>query len=358
VKVRRRGSLACLMPCCVLQLGWISTPPLAFAGDTQLGEIGLQRDVVFTDYSPLSSNTELAQRLLSPLYAAGVHRELVQSGQTLREQPIDLTREHFAVYVPAEAPAQGYALLVFVPPWQEAAVPRTWIPILDRLGIIFVTAAQSGNEENIFDRREPLALLAAYNIMHRYRVDPERVYIGGFSGGSRVALRIALGYPDLFHGALLMGGTDPIGDVQAPLPAPELFRRFQDSTRLVYLTGEEDSLNLDKDIASRSSLREWCVFDVDTEAMPRQGHEVADPSSLDQALKALAKHDRANPAKLANCRARMDWDLRVKLQQLADVLAAGKLDDARELLQKIDSRYGGLAAPQTVAAAEQIHSHR
>ena len=270
----------------MLQLAWVSMPPPAFADDAQLGQTGLQRDVVFTEYSPLSSNTELAQRLLSPLYAARVNRELAQSGQALREQPIDLAREHFAVYVPAAAPAHGYALLVFVPPWQEAAVPRPWIPILDRLGIIFVTAAQSGNEENIFDRREPLALLAAYNIMHRYRVDPQRVYIGGFSGGSRVALRIALGYPDVFHGALLMGGTDPIGDVQAPLPAPNLFRQFQDSTRLVYLTGEEDSLNLDKDIGSRQSLREWCVFDVDTEAMPRQGHEVAAASSLDQALKA------------------------------------------------------------------------
>jgi len=333
-------------------------PALVLAGAAQSGETGLRRDVVFTEYSPLSGNTELAQRLLSPLYAAKVRRDLAQSGQKLREQPIDLAREHFAVYVPAAAPARGYALLVFVPPWQEAAVPRPWIPILDRLGIIFVTAAQSGNEENIFDRREPLALLAAFNIMHRYRVDPERVYIGGFSGGSRVALRIALGYPDVFHGALLMGGTDPIGDVQAPLPAPDLFRRFQDSTRLVYLTGEEDSLNLDKDIASRSSLRESCVFDVDTEAMPRQGHEVAEASRLDQALKELAKHEPAVPAKLAECRARVDKELTAKFEQLADVLASGKLQDASELLSKIDSRFGGLAAPQSIALMNQIDSRR
>jgi dienelactone hydrolase len=346
------------MSCCVLPLGWISMPPIAFAGDAQSEVTGLQRDVIFTEYSPLSRNTELAQRLLSPLYAARVHRELAQSAQTLREQPIDLAREHFAVYVPAEAPAHGYALLVFVPPWQEAIVPRPWITVLDRLGIIFATAAQSGNEENIFDRREPLALLAAYNIMHRYPVDPERVYIGGFSGGSRVALRIALGYPDVFHGALLMGGTDPIGDVQAPLPAPDLFRQFQNSTRLVYLTGAEDSLNLDKDVGSRLSLRQWCVFDVDTEAMPRQGHEVADANSLYQALKELANHEPDDPAKLVDCRARVDRELTVKFEQLAGVFASGRLQDASELLSKIDSRYGGLAAPQSIALLQQIDSRR
>jgi hypothetical protein len=349
---RLRGGwhLACLIACCLV--------PIAFADDAPSGPKGLQRDVIFTEYSPLSRSTELAKRLLSPLYAARMRQDLAHSGQTLREQPINLAHEHFAVYVPADVPARGYALLVFVPPWQKAIVPHGWPTILDRNGVIFVSAAESGNEENIFDRREPLALLAAHNIMRRYPVDPQRVYIGGFSGGSRVALRIALGYPDVFHGALLMGGTDPIGDVQAPLPAPDLFRQFQNSTRFVYLTGAEDSLNLDKDVGSRLALREWCVFDVDTEGMPRAGHEAADPISLDRALRALAKHEPADPVKLAGCRARIEGELTVKLQQLSDDLANGKLHDASELLLKIDSRYGGLAASRSIEAAEQIDSRR
>jgi poly(3-hydroxybutyrate) depolymerase len=52
-----------------------------------------------------------------------------------------------------------------------------------------------------------LALIAAQNAMAQYSVDPQQVYIGGFSGGSRVALRLALGYPDVFHGALLNAGS-------------------------------------------------------------------------------------------------------------------------------------------------------
>ena len=75
---------------------------------------------VFSDYSALSTNVELARRSLSPLTAAQLPRRLTQSGTRLSEQPIDLSQETFVLYVPSPAPPQGYTLLVFVPPWQDA----------------------------------------------------------------------------------------------------------------------------------------------------------------------------------------------------------------------------------------------
>jgi dienelactone hydrolase len=348
------GALCLLMVAPTSMTGAVA----AVAADAPVAITGMQRDVVFSDYSPLSSSMELGQRLLSPLNSERIRRQLLRSGQALREQPVDLAHEQFAVYAPAEAPARGYALLVFVPPWQEAMVPPGWPAVLDRHGMIYVSAAKSGNEENVLDRREPLALLAAQNIMHRYRVDPERVYIGGFSGGSRVALRIALGYPDVFHGALLIAGSDPIADAQGPLPAADLFQQLQNSTRFVYLTGTDDAINLEKDAGSRQSLRAWCVFDLDTEVMPWTGHDVAEPSSLNRALAALTSPAPVEPAKLAACRAHLATELNLKLHQLADVVASGKLNDARALLQKIDARYGGLAAPRSLELAEQIDPGR
>ena len=53
----------------------------------------------------------------------------------------------------AEQPPGGSGLLVFVPPWQEARVPPGWAGALDRNGTIFVSAAHSGNEENVMARR-------------------------------------------------------------------------------------------------------------------------------------------------------------------------------------------------------------
>jgi hypothetical protein len=176
----------------LLLLGGALLACCATAGETPPVSAGLQRNVAFSDYSPAASSTELMRRLLSPLSALAVREESTSSGRPLNEQRIDLANERFTVYVPRTAAPQGYALLVFVPPWQSASVPRQWTSALDRHHMIFVTAAQSGNEADVLNRREPLALLAAHNIMQRYPVDPQQVYVGGFSGGARMALRLAL----------------------------------------------------------------------------------------------------------------------------------------------------------------------
>ena len=228
----------------------------------------------------MPSSAELLRRLLSPLNALQVSKKLAHSAVALRDQAIDLTQERFTVYVPPQPPARGYGVLVFVPPWENAMLPRGWAAILDRHGIIFVSAANSGNEANVLDRREPLALLGVHNIMQRFRVDSERIYIGGYSGGSRVAMRLALAYPDVFRGAFLNAGSDPIGDAQTPLPPPEIFSRFQETTRLVYISGQNDAANVDKDAASTRSMLEWCVFDWYAERSAWTGHEVAGPACL------------------------------------------------------------------------------
>jgi hypothetical protein len=322
--------------------------------DTAAGITGLQSGVIFADYFPLSSSAELVHRLLSPLNAARVNKRLAHSAVALRDQSIDLARERFAVYVPSNPPTKGYGLLVFVPPWEGATLPRGWAAILDRQGVIFVSAANSGNAANVLDRREPLALLAAHNIMRRFRVDPERTYIGGFSGGSRIALRLALAFPDLFRGAFLNAGSDPIGDEQAPLPPPELFSRFQETTRIVYITGQNDAANVEKDSASEHSLLEWCIFDWYAERSPWTDHEVAGPAVLGRALDLLDKHTEPNLARLNNCRLRISQELEKTIAQANDLLAAGNADAARRALVKIDTRYGGLAAPRSVDLAARI----
>jgi pimeloyl-ACP methyl ester carboxylesterase len=316
--------------------------------NTQTVTAGLQNGVVFTEYSALSTSSELVRRLFSPLTALRVNQEAARTGKTLRGQPINLAGESFSIYVPAHPPPHGYSLLAFVPPWSKAEVPPQWIPALDRHDMILVTPANSGNEASTVDRREPLALLAAQNAMAQYPVDPQHVYIGGFSGGSRVALRLALGYPDVFHGALLNAGSDPIGNADLPLPPVELFRRFQESMRLVYVTGERDEPHLIDDIHSRQSLEKWCVFDVVTESEPRKEHEVADASAFSRSLDALLSRTQTRLNRLPDCRARIDAELTAQLKQVEDSFARGETSAARRLLDKIDAHYGGSAAPRSV----------
>jgi pimeloyl-ACP methyl ester carboxylesterase len=312
---------------------------------------GLQADVVFSEASTFSSTAELVRRTYSPLTALHINQEAQRTGHSLRGQPIDPAREHYSVYVPDHP----QALLVFIPPWPRAEVPRQWIPALNRYNTILVTAANSGNEAPTTDRREPLALLAVHNLMAQYPIDPQQVYIGGFSGGARVALRLALGYPDIFHGALLNAGSDTIGD--APLPPAELFRRFQESSRLVYFTGERDEENIARDIHSRQSLEKWCVYDVITQTELRTGHEPASAADFNRALQALLGQRHSNPGKLEACRARIEQELKVRLEQVESAFARRDANAEKQLLS-LDAQFGGLAAPRSLELAAQYLTPR
>lgn len=334
-------------------------PLAADSGEPASVATGLQREVVFTDYSTLSRSTELVRRLLSPLNAMRVNLMSKRPGLSLRAQAIDLARERFIVYVPrGPHPPRGYALLVFVPPWSQAEVPKGWVATLDRHAIIFVSASNSGNEANVLDRREPLALLAEQNIARHYPIDAQHIYVGGFSGGARVALRLALAYPDVFHGALLDAGSDPIGNAQIPLPPTDLFRRFQEATRLVYVTGANDTFHLEQDRHSRESMQGWCVLGVATESMPFTGHQPAPPAAFGRAVDMLMRPVARDTTRLDACRQRIDRALAAQLQKVRARLSQRRPDDAMKLLDEIDAHYGGLAAPWSTGLTRSIGTAR
>ena len=307
---------------------------------------GQQHDVTFTLYSPLASDMEVARRALTPLTFRRVQEALSATGQALREEPVDLSKERFSVYVPAgEPPREGYGLLVFVAPWSEATRPRRWRPALDRHRLILVSAENSGNDAKVLDRRLPLALLACENVRARYPIDPERVYVGGFSGGSRVAQVAALAYPDLFRGVLLNAGSDPIdGEKGTYVPPADLFRLFQ-QTRLVYITGEHDELNLHDDAVSQASMRDRCVLDLTSLVARRLGHEPLDPLALDNALEALDRPSQVDAAAREACNARLRREVASRLADAEAAIARGDRKGALALLKDVDATYGGLAAP-------------
>lgn len=316
---------------------------------------GLLREVAFDTLPATARNGELLQRLTSPLQAARTIRAMADAKRTLAAFPLDPRLQHFTLYVPAAPPpTAGYALLVFVPPWKAARVPTEWIPALDRTHTIFVTAANAGNDANVIERREPLALIAAAGAMQRYHVDPARVFIGGFSGGSRIALRLALGYPDVFRGALLDAGSDPIGTATVPLPSADLLHRFQQSTRIVFLTGDADFIHQAQQARASESLVHWCAFNVRSITLLHTQHVLADGAAFGQALQWLLQPTTPDAKRLTACRARVDAALHQKLAALHALLDAGKPDRARQRLDKIDSRYGGLAAPASVAAWQAL----
>lgn len=338
------GCLSCALP--------VPAPGIAIGA---AAAPGLRNQVRFDAYTPLSQGNEIARRLFTPLTYAHLQRYLVDHRLAMREQSIDLTQERFVLYVPTGAPPpSGYGLLVFVPPWPQATLPEGWAGELDRRGLIYVSMADAGNAADVIDRRVPLALLAWVNVGRHYRLDPARVYVGGFSGGSRVAMRIALGYPDVFRGALLEAGSDPPGEAALSLPPAGLLHRFQQDTRLVFLTGGQDTTHLQMDAASRQALRHWCVTDMAGVTPPWLGHEIAGGAALGQALDALARPVPPRVGQLASCRARNEGELARALSAAGRMLVRGERKQTQEQLDAIDVRYGGLAARPLLKLQAQL----
>ena len=313
------------------------------------------RDVVAADYTPYAESAELLRRLASPLTRLAEERALAQSNSTLTRYSLAVAAERFLIYQPAAPPPpHGFALLVFVPPWQDARLPAGWERVLERFGVVFITAARSGNDESPMGRRVPLALLGAAEARRRFAIDPEHVYVGGFSGGSRIALRLALAYPDVFRGAILDAGSDPIGTPQLPLPSRDLLALFQSQTRLVFITGERDAEHLADDAVSIRSLHQWCVANVEEAVQPRVLHEIAPPGALSQALGRLLAQRPPEPGKLAGCRAALDADLAARLREVEELIGKGATREAAGRLKQIDQRFGGLAAPRSVELAGRL----
>ena len=310
--------------------------------------------VTFDQYTPLAGNRMMAERLLTPLTAAQLSDRLAAAGKGLRDQPVDLAQEQFRIYVPATKPPSGFGLFVFVPPWEENNLPQGWETAFDAQGVIFVSATRSGNKESPLGRREPLAILAAYNVMQRFPVQASRVYVGGFSGGSRIALRLALGYPDLFHGALLDAGSDPIGGSDLPLPPRAVFEQFRVSSRLIYVTGSQDDYHLVQQGSSVGSLGHWCMVNVSTQPVGGLGHSLAPPSAVSAALAALSAPVAAPTPQAEQCWARLTADVDGELAEAEGKMERGDLGGARSRLERIDRRYSGLAAPRSVELEQKL----
>lgn len=316
-------------------------------------EPGVHENVRLSQYPSIAEAKEVLARVLSPLAVEAVRRKLQASGKALQAQMFDISGEEFAIYVPRNRPVTGYGLLVFVPPWPKAEIPPGWSAVLDHYGVIFISASRSGNDAEVLERRIPLALAGLANARAIFQIDPNRTLIGGFSGGSRVALRIALAYPDLFSGLLLNAGSDPIGKSPDHLPSSNLFERFRTNTRIAFVTGDDDVGSQSLDASSQSSMVHWCVSNMSIRGGRGVGHEVASASGLDWAFQTLFANSRRDTDKLAACRIARRQEVSAAIAFVQRTIASESQSQARKILFDLDGKYDGLAAPGSIALADR-----
>lgn len=306
--------------------------------------------ITFAETSPLAETMAVAQRLLNPITYDRVVRFSAERNVDILAQDIVPANEVYDLVVPP-LPASGkYGVLVFVPPDVVFPITPAYRAELRRRGLIYIAARKSGNQENVLARRVPLALHGLNHVLANYPVDPARVYVTGFSGGSRVAQRLAMGWPEVFSAVLLVGGSDRIGsgeDYIVPPPAAQM-ERFQRDTRVVFATGGDDSPNRAKDGHVREMFAEYCVAHVSTVAQRGLPHWMPDGKTLRKALDALETPVAEVPGN-AECRAALLRRVAADLDATEAAIAAGDRAEAKRRMLDVDSRWGGLASPRIEA---------
>ena len=240
--------------------------------------------IQLSERSPLSSPEEFAARRGHPLHPAD-RGALVY----------DLASESFELYVPAAVEKGGPRVgLVWVGPGASGAPPRSWAAVLDRHRVLWMGANASGNQRSPPDRIN-LALDAAEHLAGLLQVEPSSIYVGGFSGGARIASEAALLYPDVFAGGLFAGAADYFRLVRSsdprweaweptfPPPPPERLQLARSRRRYAFLTGSRDPNRALVQDVHRAFLADGFSA-ADFLEVPDLGHELPPAERFEEAL--------------------------------------------------------------------------
>lgn len=198
-------------------------------------------DFGFTERSSHSAIDAMGSRL-------GWTREFIRKHDPTGDY--DLAKEKFVGWVPEDYDGvRPFGLLVWVNPVDTPWIDPAWIPVLGKRRLIAVEALGAGNDRFVW-ARIGLALDAVHNLSKRYRIDPSRIFVGGFSGGGRVASTLGLHWPDVFRGAYAMGGCNwferleggggAAWEATIPRPSAERLRLARTRSRIVLMAGAGD----------------------------------------------------------------------------------------------------------------------
>lgn len=124
-------------------------------------------------------------------------------------------------------------VMVFVGFAEWGGGKRNWTPVLEDHNLIWVGLIGGGDNKPVNERMLK-AVLAQAVVTRDYRIDPERYYLFGYSGGAYVAAMLATSKPEMFRGALFYG--DALSWGQNLPPKIDLLRQ----NRYMFMCGSKD----------------------------------------------------------------------------------------------------------------------
>ena len=215
----------------------------------------------------------------------------------LFDYELKLEQEQFYLFVPPNYRGrQAFGLIAFVNAADQMSVPPDWKKVLAARKLLYIAPQNVGNNQPV-PRRAIATVVAIRKMMELHKVDPQRVYVTGHSGGAKVACLVAFAQPDLIQGVLPMCGfLFP----QAGQQDKERLEKVKSQIGFALITGSKDFnhqfIVADYNEKLVSAKYRATLFDV-----PGMGHQIAPGQTLNAALNWLESRD-APPA--ANKRAK------------------------------------------------------
>ena len=195
--------------------------------------------------------------------------------------PYDVTKETFDLLVPKDYKTTvPHGLFIWISAGNDVKISAEWEAVFAEKKIIFIGAKNSGNPRNLFDRAR-MALDANVNMRDLYKIDGRRVYVSGFSGGSRVASMLGVAYAEMFSGAACFMGvnfyTDTFGTDQlvygtSYIPDDQVLEMAKKFCRYALITGEKDPNRPNTLGALETGFKKEGFANAQAFDIPAQGH--------------------------------------------------------------------------------------
>lgn len=192
----------------------------------------------------------------------------------------DSTAQKYELYVPAKLdPKQPAPLVLFISAGPQPAGLAQWRSVCDAAGMLFASPHGAGNNTT-GPLRTRIVLDVLDDVRKRFNIDPDRTYLGGFSGGGRAACNIAFALPEYF------GGVVPCCACEGLRDEPWLRHRVIDRLSVAPLTGETDFNRAELERYRGPLLTEVGVR-TKVWTVPKMGHAIPPAAVLTEALKWL-----------------------------------------------------------------------
>jgi hypothetical protein len=205
------------------------------------------------------------------------NRSLVTPPKDFLPADFDSTRQSYELFVPPQAEQKKpLPLVLFVSPGDGPAGWKQFEAPCKQLGAVFVSPHGAGNNVPM-PKRVRIVLDVLDDVRRQFPIDPDRSYVGGFSGGGRVACAIAFALPEHFGGAIPACAS---GDVREE---SWLRRRVADRLSVALLTGEKDFNRGECERLRGPYLRDVGVR-TRVWVQPGLGHGVPDAKVIGEAL--------------------------------------------------------------------------